>query len=157
MKYLALLAIFLTLPLAAQQCTPVTVCKASDGGTTIQGPIHTLPGTNATSYWEFTPATSAMPCPTIAQADKTFVFCGQPGIGMTVDLGDGNGYVSLKGPKGDKGDQGLVGQTGAQGPAWSPAGQTFTIKCATFTAAKGGKGVPNFSVTNIVATGCTIQ
>jgi len=120
-------------------------------GTSIPGPlVVTVPaGTTPTSLFEFTPATTQWPCLNIAQTNHTFVFCGQPGIGMTVDLGDGNGYQSLKGAKGDPGEQGPIGP---QGP---PATFPTSFTCQTAVAGKGGKGVPNFSVTKLVLTNCT--
>lgn len=170
MKYLAILAIWLAIPLAAfSQCS-----QASGGGTNCVSPVRSIapPGTSTTTTIEFVPASTQWPCIAgLAEKDKTYAFCGMPGIGMTVDLGDGNGYVSLKGDKGDTGAQGIPGFTGLQGPA-GPPGATgaqgpqgtpgaagsmqwpITITCQTATAAKGGTGVPKFNVTQLRLFNC---
>lgn len=208
MKKLALLAIWLALPLAAfSQCS-----VAPGGGTQCVSPLSTMvgPGQTPTTYYALTPATGANPCPP-GQAVKVgrYFMCGQNNT-ITVDFGDGNGYVNLQGKQGPPGLAGAVGQAGPQGaagsqgppglqgttgqagplgpsgpmgpsglqgatgqqgpagtsgpqgvpgatgPAWSPTGHKFSLTCATAVAAKGGTGVPKFSVTNMVLTGCSI-
>lgn len=73
------------------------------------------------------------------------------------------GQTGTSGPvgaTGAKGSTGLTGATGPPGPAGSP-GQgiswPITITCATATAAKGGKGVPNFSVTQMRLFNCSLS
>lgn len=173
MKYLLILvALFVTCPLFGQ--SPCT--KSADGGTSCPSPIRSIPqaGESPTTVFEFTPATASFACPSIAAGDKTYVFCGQPGVGMTIDIGDGNGYQSFKGPKGDTGAQGPAGSQGVQGPQGIPGASItgpigsqgppgvgiawpMTITCATATAAKGGRGVPNFSVTQLRLANCVLS
>lgn len=217
MKRLALLAVWLALPLAAwSQCT-----TSPSGGSQCVSPLTlvTLAGKSPTTAIQFIPATTVNQCPP-GQAITLgrYFLCGQ-NKALTVDFGDGNGYVNLQGkqgpqgnpgsqgaqgpagatgatgasgpqgntgaagapgsqglqgstgpagapgaqgpqgapgPAGPSGNQGVQGVSGAPGPAWSPTGHKFTLTCSTAIAAKGGKGVPNFSVTNLVQTGCTI-
>lgn len=143
---------------------------AQSGPTTVPGPlIVTVPnGTSPTSIISLTPATAQYPCVYVGPSD--IEFCGQDG---TVTINSGSGWVNLVGAKGDKGDPG-VGTQGPQGiPGVSitgpqgipgipgPPGQgiswPITITCATATAAKGGKGVPNFSVTTFRLANCSLS
>lgn len=200
MKYLALLAIWLAIPLAAfSQCS-----TAPTGGTQCVSPIRSTPpaGSSPTSLIEITPATAQWPCISgLAAKDKAYVLCGNANT-LFVDFGDGNGYVNLQGKQGVQGIQGPPGVNGTNGlngtngmassvsvgttttlPAGShasvtnsgsstnavfnfsiPAGQTgqsgsgmtwpISMTCATAVAAKGGTGVPKFSVTQLVLTNC---
>lgn len=96
------------------QCT----VNLTTGGTQCQGPLNVLPGVNEgpTSVITLAPATAAAPCDPGATPIANNI-CIQKGQ-VTVDFGDGKGYVSLKGDKGDKGDpgaQGVPGQNGSNG------------------------------------------
>lgn len=72
------------------------------------------------------------------------------------------GNTGSQGPKGDKGDtgaQGVSGQSiagpiGPQGIQGLPGVVPKTFTCDTAIAAKGGTGVPKFSVTQLKLTNC---
>lgn len=101
---------------------------------------------------QLTLASTTYSCPigTAAQ-NKTYVLCqNQPGV-ITVDFGDGKGYVPLTGapgPQGPQGVQGVPGPTGAIGPTGiaGPSGSqgppgviqsTITCTAASFTETGG--------------------
>lgn len=112
-KYLVLLAFWLALPLAAfSQCS-----AASGGGTQCVAPLSLTvqSGKSPTSTYQITPATSAFPCPPgLAVSTGRYIVCGQ-NKSVTVDFGDGNGYVSMQGKQGAQGPAGLSGPAGAAG------------------------------------------
>lgn len=83
---------------------------------------------------EVTPATSTFPCVSVAATDKTYAICPQNNA-ITVDFGDGKGYVSLAGTQGPAGP---AGPTGPQGPQGPPGNLPATFTC-DFTLASGGK------------------
>lgn len=139
----------------------VSACFAF-GQTTLNGPVTIVPpkGGSPTFILDLVPAAPNFPC--VAAPAGYYAICGQSNA-ITVDFGDGKGFVSLKGDKGDPGaqgpqgspgqsvigptgPQGLIGATGPAGTPWSLTGKTFSIKCAW-----GGHGVPQFNV-----MGCTI-
>lgn len=164
MKYFALLAIWFALPLAAQvSCTPT-----SDGGCSLPGPLHTLaqPGQSPTTVIQFTPATAEFPC--VYAGTDDIELCGQDG---SITVNSGSGWVLPKGDKGDPGPQGIqgpqgptgpqgvsgqaiIGPIGPQGPPGAGITWPLTMTCAAAASAKGGKGVPNWSVTNLKLTNC---
>jgi len=189
MKYLAFLAVFLALPMAAQvTCTPT-----SDGGCSLPSPLHITvkAGTSPTTVIHLTPAVSPYPC--VYTGPNDIEICGQAGQVM---VSTGGGFHNLvgatgatgppgaagpagpqgnPGPSGQQGSQGIPGvagqqgiagapgATGAQGPP-GPAGTNgqgmawpITITCATATAAKGGTGVPKFSVTQLRLSNCSLS
>lgn len=97
------------------------------GQTTISG---------GTTVIEFTPATTTNPCPLVAQKDGTYAVCSQNKV-LTLDAGDGLGYVSLKGATGPQGIQGIPGPVGPAGPAGTstmPSSCDFTITSTTASA-----------------------
>lgn len=162
MKYLALILFCMTIPAFGQTCS-----TASDGGTACNGPLHVVsqPGKSPTTVIKFVQATPQFPC----VYDGDVELCGQNGQ-ITID--SGSGWVVPIGPKGDTGAQGPIGPQGIQGLAGSqgvqgpkgdpgPAGVSasinwpITLTCDSATAAKGGRGVPQFSVTQFKLTNCS--
>ena len=136
-------------------------------GTKITSPLNvvTPPGQSPTSHIELTPATTPFPCLSVASADKTYALCPQNNQ-ITVDFGDGKGYVSLQGatgpqgppgPIGPKGATGATGATGAIGPqgiqgpvgATGPQGPPGTLP-ASFTCT-----TVTFGASGATFTGCT--
>ena len=112
-------------------------------GTKITSPltVTTPPGQSTTSLIELTPATTTFPCLSVASADKTYALCPQ-NKQITVDFGDGNGYVSMQGPQGPTGPAGPIGPTGATGPkgATGATGATGPAGPAGPTGAVGAQG-----------------
>lgn len=157
MKYLLILtALLITCPLFGQ--SPCT--KSADGGTSCPSPIRGIPqsGESPTTVIQFTPATAQFPCVYIGPADTEM--CGQNG---TITVNNGSGWVSpVQGPpgvQGPAGPQGIPGVSivGPQGPPGVGIAWPMTLTCATATAAKGGRGVPNFSVTQLRLANCVLS
>ena len=127
---------------ALGQCT-----AAASGGTNCPGPLTvTVPsGGNPTSVISLTPETPAHLCVALG---GTYSMCGKVVGGVpqvTVDYGDGRGFVPLAGaagPQGAQGPQGQPGPTGAQGVAGAqgPAGQTGASGPQGPTGAIGATG-----------------
>jgi hypothetical protein len=103
------------------------------------------------TIWELNPASTSFPCVSVAATDKTFALCGQNNA-ITVDFGDGKGYVNLgtPGPQGPAGIPGpigvtgLTGPTGPQGPAGiCPAGATTLTGTSLVITSTGGIVIGN--------------
>lgn len=91
----------------------VSACSAF-GQTTLNGPVTISPpkGGSPTFILDLVPAAPNFPC--IAAPAGYYAICGQSNA-ITVDFGDGKGFVSLKGGKGDTGLPGTNGINGANG------------------------------------------
>jgi hypothetical protein len=134
------------------QCTQ-TNPSDPNSGTTCTSPIRAsvAHGKSPTTIYEFVPATAQFPCPTIAQADKTFAVCGQMVNGVnyvTYDFGDGKGYqLPPPGPKGDKGDPGTNGSNGTNGtnglPATVAIGNVSTLPAGSSAAVTNSGSAQN--------------
>jgi hypothetical protein len=136
-------------------------------GTVLNAPVTVAPSPNASPTYtqDVTPATTAAPCPTLAQQPSTikgaYRVCFQ-NSGMVLDIGGGyvtqggaQGPIGPAGPTGPSGPQGSPGATGpvgpegptgATGPAGpqGPAGPNWKTCSATIT---------NFSFSGGTATG----
>lgn len=115
--------------------------SGSTGGSNCVAPLTVTPpsGTPKTTTQEWTPQTTAEPCPGgIAVKDGTFVLCSQktPTATLLVDYGDGKGYVPISVP-------GATPTVAVGSTATLPPGSNATVtNSGTPTAAIFNFGVP---------------
>lgn len=112
------------------------------------------------------PATTALPCPAgVAAAAGGYTVCAQ-NKAITVDFGDGKGYVSAaQGPVGPAGPQGPIGPAGPVG-ATGAAGAKGAAGPTGATGPAGPQGAPgtvqatitcsslSTTATGVVLSGC---
>lgn len=167
MKYLAIVILLLAATLSFGQCSADPV-----QGTNCAGPIKTTvkPGQSPTSFTDFYPATVQWPC--LKAPDGFFRLCATGGH-VAVDLGDGQGYLNLRGrdgkdgldgkdgapganglngAQGPQGVQGLQGTQGDRGPQGLTGVVVGTVQTVNVACPKGKGTVPG----GFVSLGCTV-
>lgn len=133
-KYIFLLLLFCGFS-SAQQCT-----KAPDGGTYCTSPLHLVPqqGQSPITIRSLTPANSQWQCPANLATPISWIECPQNGV-ITVDYGDGRGFVPAVGPAGKDGKDGTNGTNGTNGiqGIQGPPGNIALPATLTLTCARG--------------------